>query len=103
VSPTTASPTTGQAGDDDVEETSDGTDDGLQDGGNAVDDGHEAGTDGAEDAFNLPDLLLATEMSCRTERGELTHETTAPILKLLRCATDCVFGRRLSLGVDCSR
>ena len=69
MSPTTASPTAGQAGDDDVEEASDGTDDGLQDGGNAVDDGHKAGTDGAEYAFNLSDLLLATEFFCRTERG----------------------------------
>ncbi len=70
MSPTTASPTAGQAGDDDIEETSDGADDCLEDGGNAVDDSHEAGTDGAEYAFNLSDLLLATEFSRRTSRGK---------------------------------
>jgi hypothetical protein len=70
MSPTTASPTAGQAGDDDVEKTGNGTDDGLQDGGNAIDDGHEAGTYGAEYAFNLSDLLLATEFSCWTTRGK---------------------------------
>jgi hypothetical protein len=59
VSPTT-SPTAGQARDNDVEETSDGTNNSLEDAGNAVDNCHEAGTDGAENAFNLFDLLLAT-------------------------------------------
>jgi len=51
VSPT-ASPTAGQAGDDDVEETNDGADDGLENSTNAVDDGHQAGTDGAKNALN---------------------------------------------------
>jgi len=55
MSPTSSSPTASEAGDDDVEETSDGTDDSLQDAGNAVDNCHEAGTDGAEDGFNLFD------------------------------------------------
>jgi len=52
MSPTSPSPTAGQAGDDDVEETNDGTDDGLEDSSDAVDDGHQAGTDGAENALN---------------------------------------------------
>jgi len=52
MSPTTSAPTAGQAGDDDVEETNDGTDDGLEDGADAVDDGHQARTDGAENALN---------------------------------------------------
>jgi hypothetical protein len=60
ISPTTTSPAAGQAGDDDVEETSDGSDDCLQHGGNAVDDCHQAVTDSAEDAFNLFEVLSAT-------------------------------------------
>ncbi len=56
----TASPTAGQAGDYNVEETSDGTDDCLENAGNAIDDCHEAGTDGAENGCNLFDFSLAT-------------------------------------------
>lgn len=65
MSPTTA-PTTGQARDDDVEETGDGTDDCLEDTCNAVDDGHEAGTDSLEDRFNLFDILLAGALCAET-------------------------------------
>jgi hypothetical protein len=56
----TASTATGQARDDDVNETNDGTDDGLEDSTDTIDDGHQAGTDGAENALNLFNSLLAT-------------------------------------------
>jgi hypothetical protein len=87
MSPTSSSPTAGEAGDDDVEETGDGTNDGLQDGGNAIDNGHEAGTDGAEDGFNLYESPLATNHSHKRREYRHTHDTTAPIVKLLRFAT----------------
>jgi hypothetical protein len=73
VSPTAASPTAGQAGDDDVEETNDGTDDGLQNGANTVDDGHEAVADGTEDGFNLSDPSLATVFSDSGGGGRKTY------------------------------
>jgi hypothetical protein len=76
MSPTTST-TACQAGDDDVEETSDGSDDGcnnrisimvgksrriknlltLQDGGNSVNNSHEACSDCSENGFDLCFLL----------------------------------------------
>ena len=53
----TASTTTGQARDDDVEEGCDCADDGLQDAGNAVDNCHEAVADCAEERGDLFFLL----------------------------------------------
>jgi hypothetical protein len=73
VSPTAAPPTAGQAGDDDIEETNDGTDDGLQNGANTVDDGHEAVADGTEDGFNLSDLSLVTVFAESREGGRKTY------------------------------
>jgi len=56
----TASPTAGQARDDYVKETNDGTDDGLEDSTDTIDDGHQAVPDGAENALNLLNSSLAT-------------------------------------------
>ena len=52
-SPPATAASTGEAGDDDVEEGDDAVDDGHEDGADAVNDGHEAVADCAEDGFEL--------------------------------------------------
>lgn len=52
-SPTATAASAGEARNDDIEETDDGTDDGLEDGSDTVNDGHETCSDGLEDALNL--------------------------------------------------
>jgi hypothetical protein len=64
VTSTTTATTAGKAGDNDVEQTGDGSNDGLEDRSNAIDDCHQAGADGAADGFDLRVLLVALIEDC---------------------------------------
>lgn len=75
----------------------------MQDAADAVDNGHEAGADGLEDGF---DLLKVRRVCVGREGGGrdgvlggmgegkgLTHDTTAPILKVCGWVREVLRGR----------
>ena len=88
---TASTATAGEAGDDDIEEGDDAVDDGGQHSPDAVDDGHQAVADSAEDGFELEFEEVSGWISwvsvCGSwfgaSVGELTQDTTAPILTKL--------------------